>query len=221
MRRASILLIAVLATPLSAQDMVDYAKQIKPLLKERCFTCHGALRQKGKLRLDTVKMMHQSGVIVPGKDAESALIERITAKDEKQRMPPPSESDALTAKQIDLLRQWIRQGAKGIADEKPEADPREHWAFRKPVRPQIPIVKNKAWVRNPIDAFIAARGAARVPGRQVTRRLREGRRSLARQSALWRTLGPALDGCLALQRLVWPAVRAGRVEQRAADLALA
>ena len=159
MRRASMISLTVLvavSASLRADEVVDYAKQIKPLLKEHCSSCHGALRQKGKLRLDTVQLMRESGVIVPGKDVESSLMGRITSKDEKQRMPPPSESDALTAKQIELLRQWIRQGAKGIADEKPEADPRNHWAFRKPVRPQVPVVKNQAWVRNPIDAFIAA-----------------------------------------------------------------
>ncbi len=170
MRCASLSMIFLLLAPpasLPAQDAVDYVKQIKPILKERCFTCHGALRQKANLRLDTVKLMRDGGVIVPGKDAESTLIERVTSKDADKRMPPSSEGDGLTAKQIELLRAWIKQGAKGGADEKPEPDPREHWAFRKPVRPKLPTVKNQAWVRNPIDAFIAAehekRGLSPMP----------------------------------------------------------
>ncbi len=142
-----------------ADDAIDYAKQVKPILKERCFTCHGALRQKGGLRLDTVAFMREGGdtsaAIVPGKEAESLLIGRVATKDSTRRMPPPSEGDPLTPAQIELLREWIRSGAKGVAGEKPEADPREHWAFRKPVRPNVPAVKRQGWARNPVDAFIA------------------------------------------------------------------
>ncbi len=156
----SLSLVLAYSAPTLAQDAIDYAKQIKPLLKDRCFTCHGALKQKGGLRLDTVKLMREGGdsgpAIVAGRDADSSLLQRIASKDTAKRMPPPSEGDALTPAQVELLRAWIRQGARGIADEKPEPDPRDHWAFRKPVRPKVPTVKNQAWVRNPIDAFIAA-----------------------------------------------------------------
>lgn len=163
MHRASLLTIAILynlSVPLLADEGVNYTRQIKPILKERCFTCHGGLKQKGGLRLDTAKLIHEGGdtgpAITPGKDTDSLLIERITTKDAAKRMPPSTEGEPLTAAQIALLRQWIRQGAKGIANEQPEADPRDHWAFRKPVRPPVPAVKNQAWVRNPLDAFIAA-----------------------------------------------------------------
>src|SRR5262245_10745436 len=147
------------ATPVRAEEPVNYLRDVKPILKERCFSCHGALKQKGKLRLDTAALMHQGGesgpAVEPGKAGESLLIERVTAKKPDRRMPPPSEGDPLTPKQIALLRAWIEQGAKGPAKEVAEADPRKHWAFRKPVRPELPALKNPAWVRNPIDAFVA------------------------------------------------------------------
>jgi len=141
---------------------VDYAKQIKPVLHERCYACHGALKQEGGLRLDTAALAIQGGdsgaAIKPG-DAASAILERVMAKDLAERMPP--EGEPLTAGQIADLRQWIAEGAKAPADEQPERDPRTHWAFKTPVRPEVPKVKNAAWVINPIDAFIAAQHEAR------------------------------------------------------------
>jgi Protein of unknown function (DUF1549) len=71
-------------------------------------------------------------------------------------MPPLNLGETLTEKEIALLKAWIDRGAKGPADEKPEADPKDHWAFRPPVRPAVPHVKDAARVRNPIDAFLAA-----------------------------------------------------------------
>lgn len=142
-----------------AEEPVSYTRDIKPLLKERCFTCHGALKQKGGLRLDTVALMRQGGehgpAVEPGKADQSVLLRRVTAVG-VGRMPPASEGEALSAGQIALVRAWINQGATGPAHEKAEADPREHWAFRPPQRLQIPRVKDAAWTTNPIDAFIAA-----------------------------------------------------------------
>ncbi len=139
-----------------AEQTVDYLRQIKPLLAQKCLACHGALKQKGQLRLDTAALLLQGGkhgpAIVPGKAEASLLLERITGE-EGNRMPP--EGEPLSAGQIDLVRRWIRQGAKAPTNEEPEKDPRDHWAFRTPVRPAIPEVRNKAWVQNPIDAFIA------------------------------------------------------------------
>src|SRR5262249_55560397 len=89
----------------------------------------------------------------------------LTDTDMSERMPP--EGQPLTEKQVALIKAWIDQGAKAPADEKPEADPRAHWAFQKPERPPVPLVKNAAWVRNPVDAFLAAghekRGLTRAP----------------------------------------------------------
>jgi hypothetical protein len=141
-----------------ADAPIDYLKDIKPLLREKCFACHGGLEQKAKLRLDTAALMKEGGkrgpAIVPGNPDKSLLVERITAKYETERMPP--EGPPLTAGQIAKLKAWIAQGATAPAHEKAESNPRDHWAFRVPKRPTIPAVKNADWSKNPIDAFIAA-----------------------------------------------------------------
>ncbi len=141
---------------LQAQE-VDYLRDIKPILKERCFACHGVLQQKAKLRLDTGELIRKGGrhgaAVLPGKPAASLLIERVTATEESERMPP--EGKPLTPRQIALIEAWVSQGAKSPLAEKAEADPRRHWAFQKPVRPEVPKVADPTWVRNPIDAFLA------------------------------------------------------------------
>jgi hypothetical protein len=156
--RVAVLCLAVMPASLRATDRVDYTRDIKPILRARCFACHGALKQKGKLRLDTVTLMTKGGsrgpAVQPGNAGASPLIERVTDPNERSRMPP--QGKPLTATQIALLKEWINQGAAGPADEKPESDPRRHWAFVKPTRPSVPPVADPAWSRNPIDAFIAA-----------------------------------------------------------------
>lgn len=145
--------------PLRADERVDYLREVKPLLTARCYACHGALKKRGKLRLDTAESIRKGGAegpaIIPGKSSQSLLVERVTDMGER-RMPPESEGEALTEKEILVLRKWIDQGAVAPSDEKPEADPKDHWAFRPPVKSSVPQVKNQAWVRNPIDAFIVA-----------------------------------------------------------------
>ncbi len=137
---------------------VDYGKSIKPLLHDRCYACHGALKQKGKLRLDTVELMLKGGqsgaVIERGKPEKSLLVERVINPDIAERMPPQHEGEPLTAEQVTLLREWIAAGAPAMAGEKAETDPKEHWAFRPRLRPSVPVI-NSQWVRNPIDAFVA------------------------------------------------------------------
>jgi hypothetical protein len=163
MKTRSLAVVALALAPLvcyagesRAGQNVDYLRQIKPLVAEKCLACHGALKQKGTLRLDTAALARKGGkhgpAIVPGDPENSLLVERITAE-EGSRMPP--EGEPLTAGQIALLREWIRRGATTPAHEEPEKDPRDHWAFRCPVRPPVPRVQNQTWVRNPIDAFIA------------------------------------------------------------------
>lgn len=141
-----------------AEDSVDYAKQIKPILQARCYACHGVLKQAAGLRLDTaalaIKGGDSGGSITPGDISDSLLLERISAKEESERMPP--EGEPLKPEEIAVFQAWIAQGAKAPADEKPERDPRDHWAFKTPVRPAVPVVANADWVKNPIDAFVAA-----------------------------------------------------------------
>jgi hypothetical protein len=138
---------------------VDYIKQIKPILKSKCYVCHGALKQKSRLRLDTVELMlkgGKSGPVIKRGDADSSiLVQKISTKDLEERMPPEHEGEPFAGEQIQLVRKWIFAGAPAPADEKPEAAAEQHWAFKKPVRPDVPKVANRAWVKNPIDAFIA------------------------------------------------------------------
>ncbi len=141
---------------------IDYARQVKPLLAERCFSCHGALKQEGGLRLDTGWLIRKGGAsgkaAVAGRSAESPLIRRIADPDPVTRMPP--EGEPLKPNQVALLRAWIDQGARSPLSEKAEEDPRRHWSFRRPKAPQTPRfpVGSRAakWIRNPIDAFVAA-----------------------------------------------------------------
>lgn len=157
----ALLLTMVIASAAFAQaPAVDYSRDIKPIFKERCFACHGALKQKAGLRLDTAAMMRQGGdggpAVVAGKVAGSPLVERITSQDEAQRMP--AEGKPLTAEQIALIKTWIEQGATSPENEQPEPDPREHWAFKKPVRPAVPEARNsKSEIRNGTDAFVSAK----------------------------------------------------------------
>jgi mono/diheme cytochrome c family protein len=138
----------------AAEAKVDYNRDIRPILSDNCFACHGpdARQRKAKLRLDTregafADLRGGGHAIVPGKIDDSVLIERITADDPSQRMPPAKSRKHLTEAQIDLLRRWIAQGA-------PYAT---HWSFIAPTRPEVPKVKNAAWPRDPVDRFILAR----------------------------------------------------------------
>ncbi|TXT35620.1 MAG: colicin uptake protein, partial [Planctomycetota bacterium] len=173
-RRTAEWLIAVATLPwlagsaLVADEPVDYQKHVKPVLRERCYACHGALKQEAGLRLDTSALAIKGGesgaAIKPGDVEASLLLQRITAADESTRMPP--EGEPLKAEQIAALRNWIAQKAGAPADEQPERDPRDHWAFKTPVRPVVPRVEQPTaeqarWQVNPIDAFIAKEHRAR------------------------------------------------------------
>lgn len=145
-------------TRVSAGDPVDYLQKVKPILRERCFACHGALKQESGLRLDTAASAIRggdSGAAVEPFDAEaSRVIERVTASGEGDRMPP--EGEPLTDEQVALLKHWIASGAKGPADEQPEADPNKHWAFQPIVKPPLPDNHSNG-VLSPIDAFLQQR----------------------------------------------------------------
>jgi hypothetical protein len=113
--------------------MVDYVKDIKPLLKARCYACHGALKQKADLRLDTATAMQKGGengnILARN---HSLLLERVTTADKDDRMPPEGEGAALTPAEVAKLKAWIDSGATAPADEAPEPDPRAHWAYQAP-----------------------------------------------------------------------------------------
>jgi hypothetical protein len=147
--------------PALGDPLAAYTGKIRPLLAERCFSCHGGLKQEAGLRLDTVGLMLEGGesgsVITKGDPATSLILERVRDPEPASRMPPEGEGEPLSAEQLAMLSGWIKAGCPAPADEKPEADPRDHWAFQPRVRPAVPAVKNAAWVKNPIDAFLAHR----------------------------------------------------------------
>lgn len=160
MKRILLLFVCMTALPaqLSAGEKVDYLRDIKPVLKARCFSCHGSLKQKAKLRLDAAALIRKGGrhgpAVKPAAAEDSLLIQRITEEREAARMPP--QGKPLSDKQIALLKAWINQGAPAPSNEKPEEDPRQHWAFQKPIRPPLSAVTGGAGPRNPIDAFLDA-----------------------------------------------------------------
>ncbi|MBP85648.1 MAG: colicin uptake protein [Planctomycetaceae bacterium] len=159
-RTLPLVVVILLATPSSshASDRGIYSRDIKPVFSKHCYSCHGGLKQEAGLRLDTGALIRKGGdsgaAVMPSDINNSLIVDRITAADESERMPP--EREALTDAQILLIKSWIAQGAKSPEDEAAEEDPREHWAFKRPRRPKPPAVTNAKWVRNPIDAFIAA-----------------------------------------------------------------
>jgi hypothetical protein len=129
---------------------VDFNRDIRPILSDNCFACHGPDEKQrlARLRFDTKEgAFEKAGVIIPADSAKSKLIQRITSKDPEMVMPPTYSGHKLTDKQIDLLRRWIDEGAKWET----------HWAYLAPKRPPLPKVKNPAWLRNPIDHFILSR----------------------------------------------------------------
>jgi hypothetical protein len=150
------MLACLLAGCLVVAAPVDYGRDVKPLLHAHCSACHGALKQKAKLRLDTAAAVRQGGrhgpAVRPGDPTASLLIERITETNEARRMPP--EGRPLGAAEVATLQAWIVKGAAGPAGEKPESDPRAHWAFQPPVRPTVPASEG-ASSDNPIDCFLA------------------------------------------------------------------
>ena len=132
---------------------VSFLKEVRPILAQHCFQCHGPdeATRKGKLRLDLKDeaFAEREGkhVIAPG-DLEGSLAwERITTDDESERMPPEGKAEPLTQKQIATLKTWIEQGARW----------EDHWSFLPPKKPALPAVSDKAWVRDPLDAFVLAR----------------------------------------------------------------
>lgn len=132
---------------------LSYNFDVRPILSEKCFACHGfdAKTRKADLRLDTYEgatdPQREEKAIVPGNAAASAVIQRIMSKDPDEVMPPPDAVHRIQPKEGEILTRWINEGAKYEV----------HWAFSPPKKQPLPAVKSSSWVRNPIDAFIAER----------------------------------------------------------------
>ncbi len=139
--------------PSLGSDTVDFGREIRPLLAEKCFSCHGldAENRETEMRLDTKDGIYaeiDSGVaVVPGDAANSALYARLVSEDEDERMPPVDAEKQMSPEEIELIKRWIDQGAKW----------QQHWSLITPTRPSIPSVENSQWPRNEIDSFVLAR----------------------------------------------------------------
>ena len=135
-----------------AAERIDFNRDIRPILSEACFQCHGPdqNQRKANLRLDTAAGLRGEGeaakVIVPGKPDDSELILRVLATDPAEQMPPADSGKTLTEAQKELLRRWIAEGAEY----------RGHWAYIAPVKPAVPMVPGNTFVRNHIDQFLLA-----------------------------------------------------------------
>jgi hypothetical protein len=155
LRVAGLLTVSVAAAAPSWAADVDYLRDIQPIFKQRCWSCHGALQQQSQLRLDTVQLMTQGGAsgaaLVPGTADQSLLWQRISATEPSERMPP--EGAPLTADQIRLIGAWIAAGAVGPEHEEPEPDPRSHWSFQPPVRAALPAA-SVTGSSHPVDLWI-------------------------------------------------------------------
>jgi hypothetical protein len=138
---------SVKADPPPSAAPVDFNRQVRPILAENCFSCHGQDDKQRKANLHLNQHDGMLAVVKPGDHAASVLFQRISSDREDKHMPPPKTGKKLSAQQVDVLKRWIDQGAKWA----------DHWAFIKPARPALPEVKNQLWARNAIDRFILAR----------------------------------------------------------------
>jgi hypothetical protein len=151
--------LAALAPATAAPRKIDFNRDIRPILSDNCYACHGPdeKARKAKLRLDVAESAlakhGSSAAIVPRDLKKSELWARVTAKDANDLMPPPeSKKKPLTPAQLALLKQWIEEGANYQG----------HWSFVAPVKAKAPEIRNSQFaIRNPIDAFILAKLAER------------------------------------------------------------
>ncbi|MGB7160735.1 MAG: PSD1 and planctomycete cytochrome C domain-containing protein, partial [Tepidisphaeraceae bacterium] len=140
----------------ATQPLIDFARDVQPILSDNCYFCHGpdAGHRKSDLRLDILDPKEGPtakregyAILVPGKPAESEMILRLTNEDEAEKMPPPKSNRKLTPKQIETIRLWVQQGAQWG----------KHWSLVAPTRPHQPDVKDASWPKNAIDRFVLAR----------------------------------------------------------------
>jgi hypothetical protein len=180
LRSCFLLAVVVAAPPTRASTVssgVEFNRDVRPILSENCFPCHGAdsAARKAGLRLDrfeeaTAPRKDSPPAIVPGKPEASELVRRITVVDPDDIMPPAKTHKVLSADQKELLKNWIAAGA----------DYQPHWSLIAPKRPELPEVQNKRWPRNAIDYFVLAR----LEKEGLTPAPEADRRTLARRVSL-------------------------------------
>ena len=153
MNRAAISLAVLLSAWSTPGRAVDFQREVRPILSNFCFECHGPddKARKGKLRLDSRDAALKGGrsgpAIVPGKHDAGELLKRLTSDDPAEVMPPPASKKKLSPAQVETLRRWVAGGARYEAP----------WAYVAPRRPALPAVKRAGWANNPIDLFVLAR----------------------------------------------------------------
>src|SRR5687767_1721526 len=129
---------------------IDFIRDVQPIFQQHCVKCHGGVKREGGLSLlsarDAFRPAESGGTpIVSRRPESSEIVRRVTSADPQQRMP--AEGPPLAPAQIETLKRWIATGATWP----------EHWSFAPLSRPSLPVVKNEAWVRNPIDRFVLAK----------------------------------------------------------------
>ena len=165
-------ILILVATIGQGAEKLKYNKDIRPILSENCFACHGpdSAARKADLRLDKREDAIKFGAIVAGNAEKSPIIERIFSAEKSKVMPPPKAHKVLTTAQKEILKRWVLEGAEYEL----------HWSFIAAKKPNLPEIKNPAWVKNPIDRFILAelekKGLAPAP--------EADRRTLARRLSL-------------------------------------
>lgn len=180
MLRSRVTALAIVAAALApsglssagAEEPLEYNRDVRPILLENCFACHGAdsAARKADLRLDQRAAAIDAGALTPGKADESELMRRVLSADPEEMMPPPATKKQLTPEQKEILRRWIAEDAKY----------QPHWSLIAPARPALPRVQNQAWIRNPIDQFVLAK----LEERGLQPAAEADRRTLARRLSL-------------------------------------
>ncbi len=137
------------SAPATSAELLQYNREVRPILADKCFPCHGpdSAARKADLRLDQRDAAIDMGAIDPGEPDNSEIMARITSDDPDMMMPPPAIHKSLKPAEIELLKRWITEGAQYQV----------HWSFIAPQRPELPAVQHGDWVRNPIDHFVLAR----------------------------------------------------------------
>ncbi len=154
--RISVILLGVLFTwngflsSSHAEDGIDFDRQIRPLLSDNCFSCHGpdAAQRQAELRLDRREDAVKQGAIQVDRLEESELIQRILSDDPKKVMPPPESNKKLTDQQKKLLQDWLKQGAKYT----------QHWSFQSPVKTQVAVAANESMIDTLVERVLKQNG---------------------------------------------------------------
>jgi hypothetical protein len=165
-RLGTVLAAITLLTGGADEQPVDFTRDIQPLFRQHCVSCHGPRKAKGQFRLDVRAAALKGGLsgkaIVPGKSAQSPLLALLLDGDPEVRMPQPldnargKQAEPLPREKIELIRRWIDEGA-AWPDDGARVEEKKHWAYLPPARPEPPAVRCPSLVRNPVDRFVLSR----------------------------------------------------------------